>query len=134
MLCRAVRHAPARLRGSARRRSSAALILVAAPCSLVACGSSAKTSTNEASQHLVRRITGNGNTQIGALQVPQFSVLYWHSGKPPLQIVGAPGLRIVGQPGITSGATTVASGSYSGVRVATRGSWLIEIRSSGSGS
>jgi hypothetical protein len=136
MFCRALRHAPVRLHSSACRGGSAALVAVAATCSLVGCGSAAKTGTNEpsASQHIVRRITGNGDTQVGALQVPQFSVLYWHSSKPPMRIAGTPGLQIAGQPGTQSGATTVASGSYSGVRVTTSGRWFIEVRSSGSGS
>ena len=82
----------------------------------------------------MRHIAGHGDTQVGALQVPPFSVLYWHSSKPPMQIVGTPGLKIVGQRGTQSGATTVPSGSYSGVRVTTSGSWFIELRSSGSGS
>ena len=97
---------------------------------------SAKTSTiatTEAAKpqvggRLLRQFTGSGNTRLGTVVVSSPQVLVWSAQHPPIQIFTAHGFMVVSSHA-PSGSVQLSQGTYQGLRVATHGSWSIELRS-----
>jgi hypothetical protein len=51
----------------------------------------------------------------------------WQAGRPPIQIFAANGFILVNSQA-SNGSIHLSRGTYRGVRVATHGSWTVELR------
>jgi hypothetical protein len=75
----------------------------------------------------LRRFAGSGNTRLGTIVVRSTQVLYWRAARAPIQIFAANGFMLV-RGSAPSGSIRLSRGTYRSVRVATRASWSIELR------
>jgi hypothetical protein len=89
---------------------------------------SATTPAAPAGVRVLRRFSGHGNTALGTIPLHSPAVLAWSAGQPPMQIFTSRGFLLVNSKG-SSGTVRLARGTYRGVRVASRGSWVVELRS-----
>ena len=77
--------------------------------------------------HLLRHFAGSGNAGLGTLVIRSRSVLSWNAAHPSIQIFTARGFLLVSSHA-SSGSVQLSRGTYTGMRVATRGGWSIELR------
>ncbi len=101
--------------------------------------SGAKSSTSGAGTHtsstaappaasgpVVRSYAGSGNTRLGTISVSSPELLVWSAQRVPIQIFTTSGFILVS--GRTrTGSVRVARGTYTGVRVASRAGWSIQL-------
>jgi hypothetical protein len=78
---------------------------------------------------LIQTLAGNGDRAIANLSEKTTVVLEWQTSTPPIQIFNKHGFVLVNSPSAT-GEVRLARGKYTGLRVATKGAWTLEIRAS----
>jgi hypothetical protein len=76
---------------------------------------------------LLRRFTGSGSTRLGTIVASSSQVLVWKTQHPAIQIFTANGFLLVSSR-TSSGSVVLRHGKYTGVRVASRAGWTIELR------
>jgi hypothetical protein len=76
---------------------------------------------------VLRRFAGSGNTRLGTIVVRSSQVLEWRVAQAPIQIFAANGFMLVNSSS-PSGSIHLSRGTYRSVRVATRASWSVELR------
>ena len=76
---------------------------------------------------VTRSLSGTGNQSIGTLSEKSTVVLEWSTTSPPIQIFNTHGFMLVNSSSAT-GRIRLTRGDYTGLRVAAKGHWTIEVR------
>lgn len=76
---------------------------------------------------VIQTYSGVGDGVIGSVKEHSTTVLEWSTPKPPIQLFTARGFLLLDS-AAPNGRIRLGRGSYSGLRVAAKGSWTIRVR------
>jgi hypothetical protein len=77
---------------------------------------------------VLKSFSGSGAQTIGSISETRATVIQWSATRPPLQLVLPNGFLLVSTEA-RAGRVRLLRGTYSGVRVMTKGRWTLELRS-----
>jgi len=90
-------------------------------------GNADSSASQVAAGAVLKTLSGTGNAALGKLTEKTATVLQWHASGSPIVIFTVQGFRLVSSPA-SSGRVKLTPGEYSGLRIAAKGAWTIELR------